>query len=116
MLKINQEFVRNLVILELKGFLNTRSDLDVFNQSIERLINAGKKFVILDLYDVPWINSLGLGNIIAAMSSLRHRDGELKIANPSPKVNMLLTMTSTILILETFNTVREAVDSFENKK
>lgn len=53
MLKINQEFVRNLVILELKGFLNTRSDLDVFNQSIERLINAGKKFVILDLYDVP---------------------------------------------------------------
>jgi anti-sigma B factor antagonist len=114
MLEINQEFTKNLVILELKGFLNTKAELDFFNQTIESLIHSGKKFVVLDMYYVPWMNSLGLGNIIAAMSSLRNRGGNLKIANPSPKVSMLLSMTSTNLILETYNTVRSAVSSFES--
>lgn len=113
MLEIKQEFTRNLVILELKGFLNTKSELDFFNQTIDNLIRSGKKFVILDLYYVPWMNSLGLGNIIAAMSSLRNRGGDLKIANPSPKVSMLLSMTSVNLIIESYNTVRSALSSFE---
>ena len=110
---IKSNFVGNKVILQLIGTFSGEPDLEVFSHTINKLIQGGKYNVILDMSEVPWINSLGLGHVMSAISHLRNKGGDLKMAGANPTIRRLLEMTSLTLILESYEDVQLALDSFK---
>jgi len=68
--------------------------------------------LVFNLASVKWLNSRGLGMLMACYTSCKNAGGELKIAGATEKVNSLLMMTKLLTIFETFENVDRAVGSY----
>lgn len=102
-----------ITVLQLKGNIIGGQDETIFYDKLRDLIQQNRKKVILDLSKVEWINSRGLGILISGLTTMRKNDGELKLAAVAEKVKSLLTLTRLITAFEDYDTVEEAVGSFE---
>lgn len=102
----------NAVIVELKGNVMGGDDTKEFNLLLHKLIDEGKKNVIVDLSDVKFMNSSGLGMLISGLTTMKRENGTLKLANVTEKIESLLVITKLITIFETYESIDEAVKSF----
>ena len=75
-------------------------------------IAAGQRKLIVDLSKVGFVDSAGLGSLIGGMRAARLAGGDLRIANPSEQVKMLLSLTSLDQVLKIHPTIEEAVGGF----
>ena len=75
---------------------------------IHGLINDGIVKVVIDLGEVKWMNSSGMGVLMACMTTLTNANGKLVLARVSEKVNSLLMITQLIKVFETYETVERA--------
>jgi anti-sigma B factor antagonist len=110
-LAIQQSTHADIVILALGGRLTFRESDEVFDR-VRALGAAGHLKVVLDLRNVSYVDSTGLGAIVGGYTSLTKLGGALKLVNPNKRTEELLLMTQLNRLLEVFNEVREAVDSF----
>jgi anti-sigma B factor antagonist len=108
--KTNEKY--NAVVLELKGNVMGGDDTKEFNDLLHKLIDEGKKNIIIDLHDVKFMNSSGLGMLIGGLTTVKKAGGSLKLANVTDKIQSLLVITKLITIFESFNNVDEAAKSF----
>lgn len=102
----------NAVVLELKGNVMGGPDAAEFSELLHKLIEEGKKNIVLDLSDVKFMNSSGLGMLISGLTTVKKEDGQLKLANVTEKIQSLLMITKLITIFECFESVEEAIQSF----
>jgi anti-sigma B factor antagonist len=100
------------VVIELKGNVMGGDDTKVFNEQLHKLLDEGKKNIVIDLADVKFMNSSGLGMLIGGLTTVKKADGQLKLARVTEKIESLLIITKLITIFESFDTVEEAVKSF----
>ena len=100
------------VVLELKGNVMGGDDTKDFNELLHKYIDEGKKNIIVDLHDVKFMNSSGLGMLIGGLTTMKKAEGSLKIANVTDKIQSLLVITKLITIFESYNSVDEAAKSF----
>jgi len=70
------------------------------------------KIIPIDLSKVKWMNSSGLGALMAGLTTLRNAGGDLKLANVTKKIESLLLITKLITVFETYESVDRAVASF----
>ena len=75
-------------------------------------IAGGHAKIIVDLSDVDFVDSSGLGALISGMRTTRQAGGDLHIARPNEQVTMLLSLTSLDQVLTTRATIDEAIDGF----
>jgi len=90
-------------------------DSTELHEKLRELIKENSKKVIIDLSDVDWMNSTGLGILISGLTTMRTAGGELKLAKAGPQVEQLLApIVRSCLTGEQFiyKTVEEAVKSF----
>ena len=102
----------NAVVLELKGNVMGGDDTKEFNELLHKYIDEGKKNLIVDLHDVKFMNSSGLGMLIGGLTTMKKAEGNLKLANVTDKIQSLLVITKLITIFEYYNSVDEAAKSF----
>lgn len=102
-----------VVILEPKGKIMGGPDASLLHDKLYEFIEQNKKRVVIDLSQVDWMNSTGLGILISGYTTLRNTDGELKLANVTDKIQSLLTITKLVTVFESYDTVDEAVESFK---
>jgi anti-sigma B factor antagonist len=102
------------VIIELKGNVMGGDDTKEFNELLHKLIEEGKKNVIVDLGGVKFMNSSGLGMLIGGLTTMKKDNGHLKLANVTEKIESLLIITKLITIFETFDDLDKAVESFSS--
>ncbi len=88
------------------------ADTDVIKDKIYALIDQGITKVVINLTDVSRMNSSGLGLLIQALTSLRNKDGNLKLAGINELMKGVLVMTKLNTIFETHSTVEEAAKTF----
>lgn len=100
------------VVIELKGNVMGGDDTKDFNDLLHKLVADGKLNIIVDLSDVKFMNSSGLGMLIGGLTTMKKSNGSLKLANVSDKIESLLIITKLITIFESYETVDEAVNSF----
>ena len=81
-------------------------------EKIKSLMADGITKVVIDLSKVKWMNSSGLGVLMASWGSLRKENGNLKLANISEKINSLLMITQLMQFFETYQSVERALASF----
>lgn len=111
-MKLTTREDKGVMILEPKGKIMGGPDATALHDKLHELINQGKKKVIIDLAKVDWMNSTGLGILISGLTTMRNNSGELKLSNVTEKIQSLLTITKLITIFETFDSVDQAVGSF----
>ena len=102
-----------VVIIEPKGKIMGGPDATALHDKIHELIENKKLRVIIDLGKVDWMNSTGLGILIAGLTTMRDNQGELKLAAVTDKIQSLLTITKLITVFDAHDTVEEAIASFK---
>jgi anti-sigma B factor antagonist len=100
------------VILELKGNVMGGDDTKDFNELMHKLIDEGKKNIIVDLADVKFMNSSGLGMLIGGLTTMKKAGGHLKLSRVTDKIESLLIITKLITIFEFYESLDEAIKSF----
>jgi anti-sigma B factor antagonist len=100
------------IIIELKGNVMGGEDTKEFNELLHKFIDEDKKNVVVDLSDVKFMNSSGLGMLIGGLTTMKKANGHLKLARVTEKIESLLIITKLITIFEFYDSVEEAVKSF----
>jgi len=111
-MKIRQREIGDVVILDVNGKIMGGPDSEVFQETIRALIDGGKHKVLVNLENVNWINSTGLGILIAGFTALHKSGGKLKLVNVSERIESLLMITKLSTIFESFQREDEALQSF----
>jgi len=111
-MKMNVITKESVVIIELKGKIMGGPDATLLNDKLHELIDSGQNKVIVDLSKVNWMNSSGLGILIGGLTTLRNNEGDLKLSGITERIENLLIITKLITVFETFETLEEAVKSF----
>ena len=104
----------NAVVIELKGNVMGGDDTKEFNELLHKVLDEGKKNVVVDLSEVKFMNSSGLGMLIGGLTTMKKGNGTLKLARTTDKIESLLVITKVSTIFESFETVEDAIKSFGN--
>lgn len=112
-MRVQDELRGDIVILKLKGDMMGEPDTGIFREKIAEFLEKGMKKIILDFSGVKWMNSLGLGALISAFTTVKNHSGEMVITNVTKKVESLFMITQLIKVFKHYDTVDEAISSFE---
>jgi len=111
-MQINEREVNGVTVLEIHGkILMGEGDIAI-KKKVDELLAENVKNVVLDLADVPYIDSSGLGELIRCYTTMRKASGTLKLANVTERIVDLLTITKLITVFEYYKSVDDAVKSY----
>ena len=110
--KVREQY--GAVVIDLKGNVMGGDDTKEFNELLHKLIDEEKTNIVVDLSDVKFMNSSGLGMLIGGLTTMKKANGSLKLARTTEKIESLLVITKLITIFESYDSVDEAVQSFNN--
>ncbi|HZO05082.1 MAG TPA: STAS domain-containing protein [Solirubrobacterales bacterium] len=111
-MQIQQRSSGNVTILDLNGNLTIGRSEESFRETVRELLAAERKLLLVNLAEVPMVDSSGIGALIKAFTSVRDAEGKLKLLRPSRLARQLLTITGLLSILETYEDESAAVASF----
>ena len=111
-LDIQQREREGIVILDLAGRLIVGEPTSSLRERIRELAESGKNSIILNLAEVDYIDSTGLGGLVIGYTTLKKVGGALKVVNLSKRNIELLILTKLTTVVEVFNDEQDAVNSF----
>jgi anti-sigma B factor antagonist len=103
----------NITIVNLQGKIISEEDTREFMDTVKTALLNNRHKLVLDFSGVDWINSSGLGMLIAANGLMKEVNGQMKVAAVNDSVNKLLTMNKLHLVLDMQPTVARAIESLE---
>ena len=111
-MKIKEKIDGDVAVLTVSGNMMGGPETSALHDKVKSLLADGVKKVVIDLKGVKWMNSSGLGVLMACMTSLNNGEGKLKLSSVTEKVQSLLMITQLLRIFETFENAERAVASF----
>jgi anti-sigma B factor antagonist len=110
---IKERVVEGVSILDLSGkIVLGEGDLQVRDR-IKDLLADGQRRMLLNLAEVAYIDSAGLGGLISAYTTTKREGGQLKLVNLTKRIQDLLAITKLITVFETFDSEKDALASFK---
>ncbi len=113
---IDQRAVGDIVVLDLKGKITLGEGDELLKDKVNSLVNQGHKKILLNLAEVPYIDSAGLGEIVRTYTTVSRQGGSLKLLNLTKRITDLLSITKLLTVFETFELEKDAVQSFSAAK
>lgn len=104
--------VEGVLVLNLQGAITLGEDTRRLRQLVHDTLDAGKKKIVLNMAEVYYLDSSGLGELIASYTTVKHRGGQLKLMKLTPRVRDLVQLTKVHSIFEVFGDEESAVRSF----
>lgn len=101
----------DIVIINVSGKIMGGEETTMFHGKIHEYITVNKKNIIIDLENVDWMNSVGLGMLISALTTVKNAGGRLVLANIT-KIESILTITRLISVFEHYDSRDDAIKSF----
>jgi len=111
-LKINVRESGNVVILDLNGRITIGEEASSLRDTIRELLDSGQKNILLNLAEVSYIDSTGLGQFVGSYATVTSRGGQLKLLNLQKKLHELMQVTKLITVFDTHTNESAAVRSF----
>ena len=102
----------SVTILDLNGNLTIGAGEEVLSEMIAQLLKDGHKQLLVNMADVPFIDSSGIGGLIKSFSRVKTDGGKLKLLNPSRTTRQLLSITGLLSVFEIFDDEATALSSF----
>ncbi len=111
-MKVKEKMEGDIAVLSVTGNMMGGPESTVLHDKVKSLIAEGLHNVVIDIKGVKWMNSSGLGILMACMSSLQAAGGKLKLASVADKVKSILMVTKLIELFETYENADRAVAKF----
>ena len=111
-LKISNRQVDGVGVVVLSGRIVLGEESNALREQIKGMLAAGQKKIVLNLADVTYIDSAGLGALVAAHHSARTQGASLKLAHLGQKFQEILQVTKLLTVFEVHDTEAAAVGSF----
>ncbi len=112
-MQIDERSVGEVIILDLKGKITLNEGDEVLKDKINSLILQDKKRILLNLAEVPYIDSAGLGEIVRTYTTVSRQGGQLKLVNLTKRITDLLMITKLLTVFETFEVEQDALKSYK---
>lgn len=101
-----------VAFIEVEGKLMGGEETRECHQRIKEFLSRGYKNIVVDLSQVKWVNSLGMGMLIGCYTSCTNAGGELRIGGVSKKTKSMLEMMKLTTILKIFDNKEQAIKSY----
>ncbi len=111
-MKVNIRSEGEVSVVDLSGKITIGEGDVVLRETVETLLKEGHSKIVLNLARISYMDSAGIGELVACYKRSREKGGQLKLLNPSGKVYDLLQLTKLEEIFETFRDEGEAIQSF----
>lgn len=111
---IRERAVDGVTVLHLSGKIVLGEGEVQIRDRIKDLLADGQRKILLDLADVSYIDSAGLGTLISSFATVKREQGQLKLANLTNRVQDLLAITKLITVFDTYDSEAEALASFKS--
>ena len=111
-MKVNVRTEGEVTLIDLNGKITIGDGDVILRDAIEKVLKGGVTKILLNLSKISYMDSAGIGELVACYKRAREKGGELKLLNPSGKVEDLLQLTKLEEIFETFRDEATALKSF----
>jgi anti-sigma B factor antagonist len=111
-MQIEERVVNDVTILDLKGKITLGEGDEALREKINNLISQNKKRILLNLAEVPYIDSAGLGEVVRTYTTVSRQGGQLKLVNLTKRITDLLSITKLLTVFEAFESETEALKSY----
>ena len=111
-MKASTRQVDGVTIVDLSGRITLGEGSVVLRDTVKDLLGKGQKKILLNLGDVSYIDSSGIGELVSAFTSVRNQGGELKLLHLTKKVHDLLQITKLYTVFDVKDDEAAAIASF----
>jgi anti-sigma B factor antagonist len=111
-MKTSSRQIDGVTVLDLSGRITLGEGSVILRDTIRDLIGRGERKILLNLGDVTYIDSSGIGELVSAFTTVRNQGGELKLLNLTKKVHDLLQITKLYTVFDIKDDEATAIKSF----
>jgi len=111
-LKMTSSEVDGASVVALDGRIVMGDEGRALHEKLENLISAGKKRIVLNMNDIEYVDSSGLGTLVSAHLSAKNHGASLKLSNLGRKFQEVLQLTKLVTVFQVFDTEASAIASF----
>jgi anti-sigma B factor antagonist len=112
-MKASTRQVNGITVVDLSGRITLGEGSVVLRDTIRDVVATGNKKILLNLGDVTYIDSSGIGELVSGFTSVRNQGGELKLLNLTKKVHDLLQITKLYTVFDVKDDEASAIASFK---
>ena len=113
-MKVSTRQLKEVTIVDLSGQIKLGEGTSVLRDTVKDLVEKGHKKILLNLGDINYIDSSGIGELVGAFTSVRNQGGELKLLNLTKKVHDVLQITKLYTVFHVLDDEATAVAAFNS--
>lgn len=111
-MKIETRVVGDVTILDCSGKITLGEGTQAVRNAVRDLLKSGSKKIILNLGDVNYIDSSGIGELVSSFTTVTNQGGKLKLLNLTKKIQELLAITKLLTVFQVYDNEKAALASF----
>lgn len=112
-LEVKERQAGDVTILDMSGAVRIGQGSIALRDSVRTLVEGGKKKILLNLGGVSYIDSSGIGELIANYTTVSREGGQLKLLNLTDKIQNLLVITKLLTVFDSYDNEAEALNSYK---
>ncbi len=112
---VRKEFIGGIAVFYISGKITNYEESTLCHESVKEITENNTKKIIIDLSEIIWLNSQGVGMIISCFSTIRTAVGDFKISGGNEKVIHVLTLTKVLDIIPHYPDLDAAIQSFDEE-
>jgi len=113
-MQITQRLVGDVAVIDMVGKLTLSEGDELLRDKVNSLIQQNQKKIVLNLAEVPYIDSAGLGEIVRTYTTASKNGGSLKLLNLTKRIQDLLAITKLLTVFEVYDSEADALKSFQS--
>jgi anti-sigma B factor antagonist len=111
-MKASTRQLEKVTIVDVSGRIELGEGSSIIRETVKGLLSRGQKNILLNLGDVTYIDSAGVGELVSAFTSVRNQGGELKLMNLTKKVHDVLQITKLYTVFDVIDDETAALAAF----
>lgn len=112
-LNINERQAGDVTVLDMAGKITIGEGSVALRTAIRRLLEEGRKKILLNLAGVGYIDSSGIGELVSSYTAINKEEGQLKLLNLTQKLQDLLAITKLLTVFDVYENEAEALNSYK---
>jgi anti-sigma B factor antagonist len=115
-LNVKTRKVDGIVVVDMSGRLTIGEPVLLLRETLRVHVNDGARQFVLNLGDVSYIDSSGLGELVSAYTTVRNKQGDVKLLNLTAKAKDLLQMTKLLTVFDVYDDEGKAIEALKGSK
>ena len=112
-MRLEERNVGDITIIRVHGDIVMSGNGPALTQRIRALVDQNRRWIVLDMSDVRYVDSAGIGELVASFSAAQHRGGCIRLCGVTRRLNDLLVITHLLNLFECFETEHDALEAFQ---